>query len=115
MEPNGRLTSELGCLPISERALDGIARLLTPGGVGYLGSCPPYLRSTNVNHWLALATRRDRNGEVKPRQLTLRARQVDGGCEIFSVVGPRCSPLDIDTIATQVHGLVPTDVAEREM
>src|SRR5262249_44402519 len=31
MEPNGRLTSELGSLPISERALDGIARLVTPG------------------------------------------------------------------------------------
>src|SRR5262249_44725834 len=55
MEPNGRLTSELGSLPISERALDGIARLVTPGGAGYLGECPPSLRATNVNHWLALA------------------------------------------------------------
>jgi hypothetical protein len=109
MEPNGRLTSEFGSLPISERALDGISRLLTPGGAGYLAECPPALRATNVNHWLALATRRDRSGEVKARQLTLRARQTDGGCEIFSVVGPRYSPLDIDTIATQLHGLVQKD------
>jgi hypothetical protein len=115
MEPNGRLTSELGCLPISERALDGIARLLTPGGAGYLANCPPSLRATNVNHWLALATRRDRNGDIKPRQLTLRARQVDGGCEIFSVVGPRYSPLDIDTIATQLHGIVPKDARAEVM
>jgi len=32
-----------------------------------------------------------------------------GGCEIFSVVGPRYSPLDIDVIATQVHQIVPKD------
>jgi hypothetical protein len=29
---DGRLASELGSLPISERALEGLARLVTPGG-----------------------------------------------------------------------------------
>ena len=85
MLADGRLTSELGSLPITERALEGLARLVTPGGAGYLTDCPPGLRATNVNHWLARATRYDRNGEVKPRQLTLRARQTakshGAGCE----------------------------------
>jgi hypothetical protein len=30
METDGRLTSELGSLPISERALEGLSRLVTP-------------------------------------------------------------------------------------
>lgn len=33
METDGRLTSELGSLPISERALEGLSRLVTPGGL----------------------------------------------------------------------------------
>ena len=32
MLADGRLASELGSLPISERALEGLARLVTPGG-----------------------------------------------------------------------------------
>jgi hypothetical protein len=109
MQPDGQLTSELGSLPITERALEGLSRLVTPGGAGYLTECPPSLRATNVNHWLARATRLGRNGETKQRHLTLRARQTPGGCEIFSFVGPRYSSLDIDVIATQVHQIVPKD------
>jgi len=53
--------------------------------------------------------RRDRGGVFKPRQITLRARQTGSGCEIFSIVGPRYAPLDIDVIATQLHGAIPKD------
>jgi len=109
MLPDGRLSSDFGSLPLSERALEGLGRLVTPGGAGYLASCPPDLRATNVNHWLAGAMRRDRDGVFKPRQMTLRARQSGSGCEIFSIVGPRYAPLDIDVIATQLHGVVPKD------
>jgi hypothetical protein len=109
MLADGRLQSELGTLPISERALEGLCRLTTPGGAGYLTACPPGLRATNVNHWLERATRTDRHSNVKPRELILRARQNDRGAEVFSIVGPRYSPLDIDVIATQLHGLVPPD------
>jgi hypothetical protein len=65
MLPDGRLTSDFGSLPISERAIEGLARLVTPGGAGYLTECPPSLRATNVR-WLARATRCDRNGENTP-------------------------------------------------
>jgi hypothetical protein len=109
MLADGRLRSELGHLPISERALEGLCRLVTPGGAGYLTACPPALRATNVNHWLERASRRDRQGNVKPRELILRARQTERGAEVFSVVGPRYSPLDIDVIATQLHSLIPND------
>src|SRR5262249_5828820 len=88
---------------------DGLCRLVTPGGAGYLTDCPPALRATNVNHWLAQATRVDKSGAVQPRQVTLRARQTGDSCEIFSIVGPRYSPIDIDVIATQLHKAVPRD------
>jgi hypothetical protein len=109
MLSDGRLVSDFGTFPISERALEGLTRLVTPGGAGYLTSCPPGLRATNVNYWLARAIRTDRDGHVKPRQVTLRARQAVGGTEIFSVVGPRYSPLDVDAIARQLTGIVPND------
>jgi hypothetical protein len=109
MERDGRLTSDLGSLPVTERAVEGLCRLVTPGGAGYLTACPPDLRAENLNHWLSRAALVNASGVTKPRQLTLRARQVGGGCEIYSVVGPRYAPLDIDVIATQLHGLVPAD------
>src|SRR5262249_11518644 len=109
MQRDGRLSCELGALPLSERALDGLGRLVTPGGVGYLASCPPDLRALNVNHWLAGARRRGKDGAIVPRQVTLRARQTAAGCEVFSIVGPRYAALDIDVLATQLHGAMPKD------
>src|SRR5262249_19647581 len=51
--PDGRLASDFGSLPLSERAIEGLGTLVTPGGAGYLASCPPDLHATNVNHWLS--------------------------------------------------------------
>src|SRR5262249_21384061 len=109
MLPDGRMVSDFGSVPLSERALEGLGRLVTPGGAGYLASCPPDLRATNVNHWLAGAVQRDRDGVFKPRQIALRARQTGSGCEIFSIVGPRHAPLDSDVIATKLNGVVPKE------
>jgi hypothetical protein len=51
--------------------------LVTPGGAGYLPrELPADLRATNVNHWLARATRSDRTGDIKARQVTLLAQPV---------------------------------------
>src|SRR5262249_54439587 len=86
MQRDGRLSCELGALPLSERALDGLGRLVTPGGVGYLASCPPDLRALNVNHWLAGARRRGKDGAIVPRQVTLRARPAARGCGGFAIV-----------------------------
>ena len=53
--------------------------MVTPGGACYLTECPPSLRATNINHWLARAVRTDHDGNVKPRQVTLRTRQTASG------------------------------------
>ena len=34
MLPDGRLASDFGSLPLSERTLEGLGRLVTPGGAG---------------------------------------------------------------------------------
>jgi hypothetical protein len=98
-----------GLQALGPRACRGDAFVEGVGLRVHLGNGRHSLRATNVYHGLARTVRTDKNGDIKPRQLTLRARQTKGGCEIFSVVGPRYSPLDIDVIATQVHQIVPKD------
>lgn len=100
----------------SERALDGLATHVTPGGSSYLKQCPPALRAQNLNHWLAQATRVDARatkkereakgpatGDVlKPQELTLRTRARRGGQrEIYSVVGPKYAAFNVDRVARE--------------
>lgn len=124
MLEDGRVTRGTGALPLSERALTGLAGFVTPGGGGYLRECPPDLRAINVNHWLenayvldVRATRvahetwmeegsiGEHPGDVmRPRELTLRTRtnHSSKGREIFAIVGPKYSPFDVDQIAERV-------------
>jgi hypothetical protein len=126
MLPDGRLSRGSGALPMSDRAITGLAGFVTPGGGRYLRDCPEDLRATNFNHWLERAYREDvyatRRAEkdaeegtdvakvMVPRDLTLRTRlnpQDREGCpkgtrENFAVVGPRYAAHDIDAIAEQV-------------
>lgn len=93
----------------SERAMDGFATHLTPGGAGYLKQCPSDLRATNLNHWFGQAFTVDaraskKAGEVvtKPRELTLRTRARKGGMrEIFAVTGPKYAAFDVDKVARE--------------
>lgn len=93
----------------SERAMDGFATHLTPGGASYLKQCPSDLRATNLNHWFGQAFVVDaraskKAGEVvsKPRELTLRTRARKGGNrEIFAVTGPRYAAFDVDKVARE--------------
>lgn len=93
----------------SERALDGLATHVTPGGSSYLKQCPAELRAQNLNHWLARATnldvratRKANEPVYKPRELTLRTRARKGGArEIFSVVGPKYAAFDVDKVARE--------------
>lgn len=93
----------------SERALDGLATHVTPGGSSYLKQCPPALRATNLNHWLeqaysvdARATKKAGREVSKPRELTLRTRARKGGeREIYSVVGPKYAAFNVDRVARE--------------
>jgi hypothetical protein len=93
----------------SERALDGLATHVTPGGSSYLKQCPSDLRAANLNHWLGKAERLDaratkKAGEpiYKPQQLTLRTRARKGGKrEIYSVVGPKYAAFNVDRVARE--------------
>jgi hypothetical protein len=110
MMHDGWLRQDVTEWPITERALDGLARLVTPGGATYLRECPPDLRAQNLNHWLPRATREDRHGAHHPRELTLRTRITrDRPRDIFAIVGPRYSAFDIDELAAQVALVVPPD------
>lgn len=97
---------------VSERALDGLATHITPGGASYLKQCPPALRADNLNHWLGMAYSTDARATkkagyevTKARELTLRtrARKSANGAdrEIFSVVGPRYAAFDVDKVAAE--------------
>lgn len=93
----------------SERALDGLAAHVTPGGASYLKQCPADLRADNLNHWLSVAHNVDARASkkaghevTKPRELTLRTRARKGGeREIFSVVGPKYAAFDVDRVARE--------------
>ena len=125
MLDDGRLTRGTGAgMPMSERAMTGLATHVTPGGGGYLRECPTELRALNVNHWCENGYREDVRATnrlmrewqeqgcfdaqpapvIVPREITLRTRinGSDGRRENFAVVGPRYSAHDIDAIANQV-------------
>ena len=127
MRDDGKITRANGgggAIALSERALTGVGVHIAPGGAGYLRACPPDLRAHNFNHWAArgyredaratskaLATweRRGSRGErpapvMVPTQVNLRTRTnaASGKGEVFSVVGPRYTPHDIDKIAEQI-------------
>ena len=111
--PNGRITRDnAGGLLVSERAMDGLATHVTPGGASYLKQCPPDLRATNLNHWLTQAEQVDARASkkaghtvTKPKQLTLRTRARKGANgadrEVFSVVGPKYAAFDVDRVARE--------------
>jgi hypothetical protein len=115
--PNGRLTKDAtgqsGGLLLSERAMDGLATHVTPGGASYLKQCPAILRATNLNYWLGQAKQVDARASkkaghtvTKSRQLTLRTRARKGGNgqadrEVFSVVGPKYAAFDVDRVARE--------------
>jgi len=113
---NGRLTKDAamrsGGLLLSERALDGLATHVTPGGASYLKQCPPELRAQNLNHWLGKAEQVDARASkkaghtvTKPKMLTLRTRARKGANgadrEVFSVVGPKYAAFDVDKVARE--------------
>jgi len=139
MLDDGRLTRGGGALPVSERALQGLAGFVTPGGGRYLRECPPELRAHNLNHWLPIAEREDRmtlrsetaawekacveavkagrpvpeepTVNLIPQEVTLRTRRNHSidSREIWSVVGPKYGAHDIDQIAQQVLEAMPLD------
>jgi hypothetical protein len=94
---------------MSERAMNGLATHITPGGASYLKECPPDLRATNLNHWLLRAEQRDARASkaaghevIKSKQLTMRTRARKGGKrEVFSVVGPKYAAFDVDAVARE--------------
>lgn len=94
---------------MSNRAVDGLATHVTPGGASYLKQCPPDLRATNLNHWMRNAFQRDAkeskrlNREVtRPREMTLRTRARKGGMrEVYAVTGPKYVPFNVDQVAVQ--------------
>jgi hypothetical protein len=119
MLPDGRISRGAGALPMTDRAITGLAGFVTPGGGRYLRECPPDLRATNFNRWLerayredVFATRRAQKEAAEgvtvdpvmvPQGLTLRTRLNEKGKrENFATVGPRYAAHDIDKIAEQV-------------
>jgi hypothetical protein len=124
MFPDGRITRGGGPLAVSERAFNGVGTHITPGGAGYLRSCPPELRAVNFNHWAKEGFREDgratskaieaweEGGEVgsqpgpvmKAKEVTLRTRlnHASGKREAWSFVGPKYGAHDVDAIAEQV-------------
>lgn len=117
VSPDGRLGKRGDKGPgymLSERALDGIATHVTPGGASYLKQCPPALRADNLNHWLSTATQYDARASKKAgcdvrkdKQVTLRtrARRNDDPSkpsrEVFAVVGPKYAAFDVDRVARE--------------
>jgi hypothetical protein len=139
MLDDGKVTRGGGALPVSERALQGIASFATPGGGRYLRECPAELRAHNLNHWFPRSVREDRmtlRSETAawekacveaarmgqdapaepvvntiPQEVTLRTRMNHSieAREIWSVVGPKYGAHDIDKIAQQVLEAMPVD------
>lgn len=123
VEDDGRITlcddvTRMGPIAeylMSERALDGLATHVTPGGSSYLKQCPPALRASNLNHWLdqskqldARASKRQAIPVMRDKELTLRTRtrkSLDGSHaptrEVFAVVGPKYAAFDVDRVARE--------------
>lgn len=72
---NGKLSSPAGTLPLTERAVEGLAYFTTPGGASYLKSCPPDLRAHNFNEWFPKALREDKRATTKVRDEALAVYQ----------------------------------------
>lgn len=128
MDDDGCLTRGGGALPLTRRAMSGLATHITPGGGSYLRDCPVELRAHNVNHWCENGIREDARATTKlmnqwenkrangyahapqpapvmvAKRVTLRTRKngTSGRRENFAIVGPRYSAHDIDKIAEQV-------------
>ncbi len=111
---NGRLsheghTSTSDHWLMSERAMDGLAARVTPGGASYLKQCPMDLRATNLNHWLekaqlvdARASKKAGKEITKPQDLTLRTRARKGGSrEVFAVCGPKYAAFNVDKVVAE--------------
>jgi hypothetical protein len=119
--PNGRITKDrTGAshgMALTERALDGIATHVTPGGASYLKQCPADLRASNLNHWLQQATVVDARATKKvgrtverARQLTLRTRATaTGDREVYSVVGPKYAAFNVDRVAREAAAAIGGD------
>jgi hypothetical protein len=101
MGDDGTLTRGGPKLALTERAFRSLCSFVTPGGAGYLAECPPDLRATNANHWLA--------GQEADRELTVRARKGAEGPEAFAIVGPRYTAYDADRVAREVADALPDD------
>lgn len=106
----GKLTRGGGTLTLTEKAIEGFARLVTPGGARYLSECPPALRADNLNYWLkqayrvdAKATKAAGKDAALAQELTIRTRKATGkdakGREAYAVVGPQYAACDVDAMA----------------
>lgn len=78
--------------------LIGANGLDIPGGASYLAACTPDLRAYNVNKWLSGEAARsdlawDPAGNVK-----LRLRECEGTAELYAIVGPGYTAVDVDAI-----------------
>lgn len=106
---DGSLVAAGGAFLTSERALDGLATYVTPGGAGYLRQCPPALRAANLNHWLSTARTRDAKASkesgsevTRSKEVTLRTRARKGGHrEVYAVTGPKYAAFDVDRVARE--------------
>lgn len=115
MENTGVITTPDASYVPSERAIHGLCSFaLDGGGANYVISCPPWLRATNMNHWLPEAFRADARASKEqganimvPKQATLRVRNNGASDELFAVVGPRYGAHDADKIAQQIIQHVP--------
>lgn len=108
MTDTGRLQADGYQFGVTERALDGLATHVTPGGASYLKACPIDLRAANLNHWLGEANVRDARASkavgaevYKPRDLTLRTRNRGNGAEVWAVCGPKYAPFNVDRVARE--------------
>ena len=133
MLDNGKLhVFNVGDLPLSNRAIEGLCFHTTPTGAKYLAECPPDLRAKNFNHWFKIGYRPDKRAakknakekaketpetEVKPtevyksQQVTLRTRNAKTAegqqtREVYACVGPRYGVFDFNQIIERVHNFL---------
>lgn len=117
MLPSGELRVDGEIYLTSERAIEGLATHVTPGGAGYLRACPPELRSANLNHWLGQAFVKDARASKtagtyvqKARQLTLRKRARKGGRrEVYAACGPKYAAFNVDRVVREAAAAIGGD------
>ena len=110
MEPDGSLVHRNGSITpfwLTAKALDQLLKLMEapPHAGSYLAAIPTHRRAVEVNSIL-------RHNGNQDRPVVLRLRQGQEGFdnhEVFSVVTPRYTPIDPDTIARRL-----LDVAESD-